>query len=199
MLFCSLRNGFRFLLSCESFELSRGALWGGLVFQALFLISRRSYIRTFWRRLRFITLFSILLFFVSLGEKFGIIVTDLTLGRILWFLFNHVKSSFFVLFIIFFSAFSTNKSALLFEESLIFIVNLRVVLALPASHVLTLFSTWYVIVILSLRRAVLSLIISHICHVHHSHAAIVIAIILVPREHLLPGLLDLTDWEFGTF
>ena len=120
-----------------------------------------------------------------------------TLSRIERLLLDHVESPLFILLVIVVAALASNESALLLEERLILVVHLRVVLALPASHVLALLVPWHVIVILALSRPILPLIVSHVGHVHHPHATVVVLVVLVATKHLLPGLLDLADGELG--
>jgi len=73
---------------------------------------------------------------------------------------------------------------------------LRVVLSFSSSHILPLLVIPGCL-ILSLSRPVLSLVVPHVSHVHHSHPAVIVTVVLISSKDLLSGLLDLADGELG--
>jgi hypothetical protein len=102
-------------------------------------------------------------------------------------LFNHPQIP-----LIFIIINPVNKSTLLFEEVLIFVINLRVVLALTTAHVLLLLLPIIHIIGITIVTigAIDSLVATHIRSREHAHAAIKILVVFLSRHNSLACLLN---------
>jgi hypothetical protein len=110
--------------------------------------------------------------------------------------FNHTKVLFVILlFVIFFlnPAVSKSVSSFLIKEVLVFVVDLGIILALAATHILLFLVTlWELIIHLGVSElTVIALVTTHVGRAEHAHAAFKISIVFFSTHRPLTGLLNL--------
>jgi len=128
-------------------------------------------------------------------QQFCIFFIIFTLSRIIALLFNHSEFILITIFLILLSRCSSSHSPFLFKERLIFIINLRVILALPSTHILPPLvpSDLAFIFVLIIKLSVHPLIPTHIRSAHHSNSFVKITLVLFCAHYTLTSLLKFTN------